>query len=459
MASTGTEIIKNADGSLNLAESLKELKKTSLSAKDAAEAFGRIGLSSALVMIDGAVAADKLRASVAEIGTAAATAEQQMDTLSGDLDEMKSAFEGFVLNGGKFSDVLRQQAQSTTLWIQLFDAGLNPVLAQAIRLVTENGDAMLKLAGRTKELTSFQKQLVIAFAEDVKVLDEHGIALETLGVGLQNTSTWTQDSFERLQAWRAEIAKSRMPTEEETEALKKLNEQYRILSEQFGKETAKFETNRDFELWKEGQKAAEAYRESLVPIKIELAEIGDMEDEVADKMDDNAEAAARSKMANDKLAISQERLAIGIGQTTVNLAVLAAQGKLTATKVIAQLLAMASAFAIEKAMSDSKNPIIGLLIAGIALGGVATLFSSIEGFAQGGIVGGSSFAGDNVPIMVNSGEMILNRSQQASLLNGNAGGGVVVNVNGFVGNPTELAREISIVLNNESTNVSRTSFL
>lgn len=44
-------------------------------------------------------------------------------------------------------------------------------------------------------------------------------------------------------------------------------------------------------------------------------------------------------------------------------------------------------------------------------------------FANGGIVGGSSFAGDRVPVQVNSGEMILNKSQQKELFSLANGGG------------------------------------
>lgn len=43
--------------------------------------------------------------------------------------------------------------------------------------------------------------------------------------------------------------------------------------------------------------------------------------------------------------------------------------------------------------------------------------SSIPKFATGGIVGGSSMIGDNILVGVNSGEMILNRRQQANLFN------------------------------------------
>lgn len=46
-------------------------------------------------------------------------------------------------------------------------------------------------------------------------------------------------------------------------------------------------------------------------------------------------------------------------------------------------------------------------------------------FATGGIVSGTSFTGDKVPALVNSGEMILNQEQQAKLFAMVAGGGMV----------------------------------
>lgn len=49
--------------------------------------------------------------------------------------------------------------------------------------------------------------------------------------------------------------------------------------------------------------------------------------------------------------------------------------------------------------------------------GIASAIASVNGakFATGGIVGGTSYTGDNVPVLVNSGEMILNQGQQARL--------------------------------------------
>ena len=50
-------------------------------------------------------------------------------------------------------------------------------------------------------------------------------------------------------------------------------------------------------------------------------------------------------------------------------------------------------------------------------------------FADGGIVPGSSYSGDNVTAQVNSGEMVLNQAQQRNLFDianqGGAGGGMV----------------------------------
>lgn len=46
---------------------------------------------------------------------------------------------------------------------------------------------------------------------------------------------------------------------------------------------------------------------------------------------------------------------------------------------------------------------------------LASIIATVKGFATGGIVGGSSTTGDKIPIRVNSGEMVLTKSQQARL--------------------------------------------
>ena len=70
--------------------------------------------------------------------------------------------------------------------------------------------------------------------------------------------------------------------------------------------------------------------------------------------------------------------------------------------------------------------------------------ASSGNFADGGIVGGSSFSGDNVVANVNSGEMILNSSQQKNLFDnangrGNGGSmGTIVHVNNYGNDEVEV---------------------
>lgn len=73
--------------------------------------------------------------------------------------------------------------------------------------------------------------------------------------------------------------------------------------------------------------------------------------------------------------------------------------------------------------SATETPVVGWLLAGAAVASVIAAMASIPKFATGGIVPGTSFTGDKVPALLNSGEMILNGTQQSSLfriLNGGA---------------------------------------
>ena len=74
-----------------------------------------------------------------------------------------------------------------------------------------------------------------------------------------------------------------------------------------------------------------------------------------------------------------------------------------------------------------------------AAAGTATMISTISaihsatGYAEGGVVGGSTFSGDQIPAMLNAGEVVLNRAQAGNLAsqlqeNGGGGAGRVVGV-------------------------------
>ena len=67
-----------------------------------------------------------------------------------------------------------------------------------------------------------------------------------------------------------------------------------------------------------------------------------------------------------------------------------------------------------------------LAMAAVGLAGILSIVASAKSafagsYAEGGIVGGSSYTGDKLWARVNSGEMILNQSQQAALFGGGGG--------------------------------------
>ena len=126
--------------------------------------------------------------------------------------------------------------------------------------------------------------------------------------------------------------------------------------------------------------------------------------------------------------------------------------------LISAIGALTSAEAVEagvaatgKAVSTSKHWIEAIAAVASLGAVVATAISAaskpnLQKFAEGGIVGGSSFTGDRVPAMVNSGEMILNKTQQSRLFKIANGGAPGDNAVTFHISGTDLVG----VLNNNS---------
>ena len=70
------------------------------------------------------------------------------------------------------------------------------------------------------------------------------------------------------------------------------------------------------------------------------------------------------------------------------------------------------------AAAQTGNPWVWAAFAVSGLATMITMISNIHsatGYAEGGIVGGTSYSGDNIPIMANAGELVLTKAQQNSL--------------------------------------------
>ena len=125
----------------------------------------------------------------------------------------------------------------------------------------------------------------------------------------------------------------------------------------------------------------------------------------------------------------------GIGQSFQALGNVLANFDGAAAKAGAVLAAVGQivlGFAEASTMAAKLGPIGWIAWLGAGLAAVATTIATIKGFADGGIIEGSSYHGDRIVARLNAGEMVLNRKQQANLFraldNGiasNAGGGKV----------------------------------
>ena len=87
---------------------------------------------------------------------------------------------------------------------------------------------------------------------------------------------------------------------------------------------------------------------------------------------------------------------------------------LTAVKKT-EATANTEAAATGAASSVASIPFVGPVLAIAAVASIIAALANIPKFAGGGIIGGGSFVGDRLPIMANSGEMILNTRQQSNL--------------------------------------------
>ena len=110
-----------------------------------------------------------------------------------------------------------------------------------------------------------------------------------------------------------------------------------------------------------------------------------------------------------------------------------------AAKIMGIVAEAVANIALGFAMATAKDSKLGVFgwIAAIA-GGLGTMMSTISaihsatGFAEGGVVGGNTYSGDQIPAMLNAGEVVLNRAQTGALASqlqdGGGGNGRIVGV-------------------------------
>ena len=148
------------------------------------------------------------------------------------------------------------------------------------------------------------------------------------------------------------------------------------------------------------------------------------------------------KAQNDQLFNMQTTASLAssaMGDLANAMVQMAATGKLSVKDLvnstlsgIRQIIIAKMAESIAKMIAgESTKGLPGLALAAVGIVGIQALFAKLPKFESGGIVPGSLLSGDMITARVNSGEMILNKAQQARLFNianGSSGSGMSGNV-------------------------------
>lgn len=120
-------------------------------------------------------------------------------------------------------------------------------------------------------------------------------------------------------------------------------------------------------------------------------------------------------------------------------------------------LAMAFAEASAKAAQTGNSLYwLGFTATGLAtfISASQSIKSATKGFAEGGIIGGNSFSGDNQLARVNAGELILSRSQQSTLASQLSGGPANLRLSAVVS-----GEQIILALNNTTRRQGRGEYV
>lgn len=137
--------------------------------------------------------------------------------------------------------------------------------------------------------------------------------------------------------------------------------------------------------------------------------------------------AELAKFIQDGGSTTEAAAAAGLVMLGDSLQTIAGNGAIAkAGAIMAAIGQCVLGFATASAQAAALGPFGWLAFVGAGLGTLATMISTIQGFSNGGIIGGATTSGDMQLARVNAGEMILNNSQQARLFDLLDGGAAMI---------------------------------
>lgn len=291
------------------------------------------------------------------------------------------------------------------------------------------------IANQQEGFDKRREQARIAYEDEIKALQEkYGKERDLSAQAQEQLQALLRAKEEAYKAQQAEIdaeeiAKRAEVEKQKAEAVAQVEDEIYNQRKEAG--LVKEEEARAYE--------EEKFAQELETMRMRLEEKGVAEEEIQRLIDEKKTAQAEAQAQKEEEIEKQKSVAVAnqmatslnaFGSVLDGVEKLAGafakddeerakMSKVLAIGKIAVQTGIALAQGIASAQSVPFPANIGAIATTITsvMTGIASAIASVNGakFATGGIVGGTSYTGDNVPVMVNSGEMILNQGQQARL--------------------------------------------
>lgn len=453
---------------VGLSNALDNLSAKQLDATELTKMFGKESVTAALALVSEKDKFIELASGITDTNTALEQQRINNDNLAGSVAALQSEWEGFILTMNDSSGTLKtvvdyltkivEGARAAFSSLQALDeesykSGQKAFRTEKVQNAIDDINELEKGGMSRKDALDWEESLVKNLYKRAESLEEKKQAYEEAmsmydETGDSRDKQAYEQSKEVYMLARNEkqirdeildyIEKERQKLEGVNNVQKSLNKETATGANPTKKPTELQLASFNAENWanEEAKGLHNALRKKIesgekikiVPIEVDLDKI-DIVDEIQDPLKD-----AQIKKAEEYTKTIQ---GIGYAMEDINSIAQASGnqivGFITETfSSIAQMIISLNSLAVANGVANAAALPFPANLAAIAtvVSTIAGIFSSLPKFADGGIIGGSSFFGDKMIARVNSGEMILNQSQQGRLFqminSGNSGGNVKV---------------------------------
>lgn len=449
---------------VGLSNALENLSAKQLDATELTKMFGKESVTAALALVSEKDKFMELASGITDTNTALEQQRINNDNLAGSVAALQSAWEGFILTMNDSSGTLKtvvdyltkivEGARAAFSSLQALDeesykSGQKAFRTEKVQNAIDDINELEKGGMSRKDALDWEESLVKNLYKRAESLEEKKQAYEeAMSMYDETGDSRDKQAYEQskevymLARNEKQIRDEILDyIEKERQKLEGVNNVQKSLNKETATGAKKKEKPTELQLAsfnaeKEAKGLHNALRKKIesgekikiVPIEVDLDKI-DIVDKIQDPLKDS-----QIKKAEEYTKTIQ---GIGYAMEGVN-SIAQASGNQTVGFItetfssIAQMIISLNSLAVANGVANAAALPFPANLAAIAtvVSTIAGIFSSLPKFADGGIIGGSSFFGDKMIARVNSGEMILNQSQQGRLFqminSGNLGGNVKV---------------------------------